>query len=427
MNVTDRLRDGQRDGDRETMDATIAVPDKYQSHCGRLCGVIILLCAFASVSRGDPPIDPLPAPLFSFNANSPASQGGIVDPDGILRLDFPHPHMMHHGNMFGLGRVGDELDAMSTNNTLFPSTASFALLFSVDESTVGAVTPDPILAAFGVPYNALDQAVRGQAAGDQFISTTLFSLVSGGAIEPARTANNVLVRNNFDEGGIDFSANPPTSADDIVQNEPQDRVDATVAESELNRVYFSASAASPSLDHLPGSEFPSGAHIFRHSFGPGGRMMMLFASFSELGLQQADDIDAMVVFDVDGDGEFNGSDRVLLSLTADSPSLTTIPDASATGAAADVFVAVPNQPPALFAAASLLGLGDPQDNIDALEFLECDDAVACVLSHGIRSANAIPALSEWGIITMTLLLFVAGTIIVSAQQKERAPANPNTG
>ncbi len=114
----------------------------------------------------------------------------------------------------------------------------------------------------------------------------------------------------------------------------------------------------------------------------------IYAAFFDLGLEWDDDIDGLVVFDTDGDGVFNGTDEILFSLAPDSPSLLTIPGASAVGAAADIFVARPEQAPAVFASAASLGLGHPDDNIDALDYTLCDDAAACAALRGIRAVIA---------------------------------------
>jgi hypothetical protein len=97
-----------------------------------------------------------------------------------------------------------------------------------------------------------------------------------------------------------------------------------------------------------------------------------------------DDIDALVVFDGNELGHFDESDQVLFSLAPGSPSLATIPGASLEGAAADVFVVGPGQPPALFVAAADLGLGSQPDDIDALDFVLCVDPLDGAARHGIR-------------------------------------------
>jgi hypothetical protein len=382
-------------------------------------GVLVVITGLAVLAQASPPRDPLPPPLYSFDLESPKVESGIVAADAVLVLDFPDPQTLYPGWMLGLGRPGDDLDALSRYDTVIAPNESFALLFSVDRNTVGVAAPDPHLVFRGVPYNVLDQAARGHAAGDQFMSTTLFTRSGTRNKILALLPNSVLVRNNFDEGGTDFVASPPVSAYEAVENEPQDEVDATAAlprqgGQEPNLLYFSVSAGSPSLEFMPGSQPPSGAHIFL--FLPDQEVSTLFASFSDLGLQQDDDIDALIVFDADADGVFSGFDQVLFSLTPGSPSLSTISGASATGAAADVFSVTPGQPPVVFASAADLGLGDAQDNVDALGYTLHNDPEAGAAAHGIRS-NSIPVLSEWGVLAMMLLLVMGGTIILSRRRR----------
>jgi len=293
------------------------------------------------------------------------------------------------GADLGLVDELDDLDALSTDNPSVDPEASFGLLFSVDAESVGAVPPDPALIALNVPYNVMDQAAQGHAAGDQFMSTQLFSL-QGPFDWPI--LNNVLIRNNYDEGGTDFSARPATSAGEPAMDDELDIVSATA---QLTRggggqalnLFFSLTADSPSLDEMPTYGIPSGADIYFNA-APGNdpnEPTVLYAAYDELELVEDDDIDAVIVFDTNESQDFDGTDCVLFSLAPYSPSLETIPGASPEGAAADVFVVIHGQAPALFAAAADLGLGDPLDNIDALDFFFCDDPLACAAAHGIRS------------------------------------------
>ena len=57
-----------------------------------------------------------------------------------------------------------------------------------------------------------------------------------------------------------------------------------------------------------------------------------------------------------------------------------------------------------------LGLDASTDTIDAVDFLPCTDAIACALLHAIRQPP-IPAVSTWGMIVMTVLMLVAGTLV----------------
>jgi len=479
------------------MKATITILSGRRRAGAPLCACVMLLCGLSAATRGDPPIDPLPVPLCSFDRQSPSVLTGEVDADAALIPVVPDLETVFMGWAFGLGLSSDELDAQSVANADVPDSASFAFLFSVDSQTVGAATPAAEMVAAGVPYNTWDQAMRGHAAGDQFMSTTLFSRTgTRDALRVAVILNNVLIRNNFDEGGTDFVAWPETSADDIVVDVQQDSVDATaVWTSETEAIYYSVTADSPSLTGLHGRPSPSGADLFvftppggpmtSHQWQkmPGGVSMRdsgppcqaacsqqasdlyddcmdqggtvevcaatahtllttclqtecgvtpppppgLYASALDLGLRQCDDVDGLIVFDANSDGVFNGSDQVLFSLSPESPSLATIPGASGTGAAADVFLTTPDLvEPVLFASAGDFGLGSATDNIDALDYTLCDDANACAAAHGIRINGSVPTVSAWGVVIMTLLMLGAGTILVTNRGSISPMLSPST-
>jgi hypothetical protein len=347
-------------------------------------GLLVMLAA-APAGLGTPPIDPLPPPDYSFDLASWAVYWGTVGAGDVLTLAFPSPDVLLPGDNLRLASPEDDLDALSAANADVDPSEPFALLFSVSSGTVGVAPPDPALIALHVPFNAMDQADRGHPAGDQFMSTQLFTRLGG---QIGVILNNVLVRNNYDEGGTDFSALPETSAHEPATDEVRDVVDATGwlnrDGEEATNVYFSATTDSPSLEELSQYGFPSGADIFFNERPLAWAPTWLYAAYDQLQLVQEDDIDALVVFDTNENGHFDESDQVLFSLAPGSPSLATIPGASMEGAAADVFVVSPEQPPALFVAATDLGLGAPSDDIDALEFVFCDDALDGAARHGIR-------------------------------------------
>jgi hypothetical protein len=153
-------------------------------------------------------------------------------------------------------------------------------------------------------------------------------------------------------------------------------------------VYFSVTAASPSLgDPLPEPTWsdPSGADIFVNENPLAFAPTELYASSAQLHLDSNDDIDALIVFDTNNNQIFDGTDRVLFSLAPGSPSLSEITGASANGAAADIFVVTVSEGPTVYASAAQLGLGATLDNINALDFHPCDNALECAARHGIRS------------------------------------------
>jgi hypothetical protein len=357
-------------------------------------GVFLLLGAITAASYAAPPRMPLPnqGHQYAFDLPSPTVQAGFLAASDALEFATPVPNVAIPGPLLGLTDPADDLDALSASNAFLPPSASFVLLFSVDRLTVGVEPPDPFLVSEHVPYNVLDQAMREHAAGDQYMSLIVFSAALDGTParpEGARPSNNSLVRNNFDEGGNSFSAQPPTHSRDNPTRDPQDDVNATASlEQFLDRslwnVYFTATGESPSLWPLSQPEPPSGANIF-FAEGPfNQRMTTLYAAAIDLGLDVADDIDGLVVLDRNQNRLYDAGDTVLFSLTPDSPSLAIIPGASGSGAAADIFFAQPSTGPMVLALASDLGLGAATDNIDALDFQICSNAFACALDWGIR-------------------------------------------
>ncbi len=384
----------------------------------------VLACA-TSV-WGLPPLDPLLPPFYSFDCQSPQVLDGTLSCDSVLQFADPTPLEIVPGAALGLGQPGDQIDALSSNSASIIATVPFSVLFSVDRDTVGAVAPDPLLVAQGVPFSVRDQAAKGHAAGDQFISLDTFQLGAAVAGVPVlgSGSNNSQVRNNFDEGGVDFVALPPTSST-TSSTDSEDNVNSTsgTAAAALSvagispSVYFSLCrdtrglCDSPSLATLsPGT--PSGASLYFHpNPGQPGIAPTLFASFGSLGLQQDDDISAVVVLDFDANGVFDGVDRVIYSLDPGSPSLALFADASPVGAAADVFVASPDGTRSLLASAAILGLGAPTDNIDALDVLPCADGLGCVLAHGMRVGD-VPTVSEWGLVILALSVLSAGVVVM---------------
>ena len=340
-----------------------------------------------------PPIAPTTPPLFSFDADSPKCQSGIVGPSAVLALDSPDPRTVIPCDPLGVCGPTADLDALSGSGSGLTVADSFALLISVDRDTVGGIQPDAALVALQVPYNVTDQVGRGQAAGDQYMSMALCTLSAGCQAAPrVPLINNVLIRNNYDEGGTDFSADPPTSADDDGGGAPEDNVDATSADSaslrapDILNVYFSITSPLRGRSGASAAGELLGADIL---FNPDpldvtGADTTLFAFHTDLGLQAFDDIDGMIVFDLDVDGVFNGTDVILFSLTPDSPSVGLIPGSDQDGGGANVFMVSPGVPPERFISAGELGLGNPSDNIDALDVLLCGNAVECAALRGIR-------------------------------------------
>lgn len=347
----------------------------------RLRGVLGLVVGLPIVLLAVPPRDPLPPPLYSFHLDSVSVRAGHVVADGILVINDPYPIAITLGLELGLGLPGDDLDSLSGDNRDLGEADMFVLTFSVDELTTGTVPPDEEFIEDDVGYNVRDQWFRGHQAGDLFMSGVLFNRDGAVGRRNEQIFNNVLVRNNYDEGGTDYFARPETSAEDIVPMGPQDRVNAT-ARDLGGPVFFTVSAGSPSLWFGLPSSRPSGANIFCYTRGE----VFAYAEYSELGLGSGDDIDGLVVLDSDADGMFDGSDQIFFSLSPGSPSLGSFPDGS-DAPAADVLSVRPGESPTVFATSIMLGLGDPMDNIDALDILPCEEVEDCAEDHGIRTPD----------------------------------------
>lgn len=368
---------------------------------------LVLTLGLSTVVLAAPPQVPLPVPSYSFDRQSPQVLAGLVHPGAVLALDQPFPSADVPAANLGLFNLADDLDALSSSGTMLSDPLMpFLFLFSVDRETVGLADPEPLLVGLRVPYNVKDQAARGQAAGDEFVSTEPFTrlgpLRRGGGLN-----NSTECRNNFDEGGTDFAAQPPTHSRDNPGSVPQDNVDALAQPEQTTarggtspriiNLYFSVDAESPSLPLLPGE--PSGANLYFNADPDNSAITELYAAAGELGLQLADDIDAMIVFDLNGDRHFHdglagGPDQVLFSLRRGSPSLATLPGSNLPAPAAHVYSVRPNQPPMLFAPAELFGLGAQvdgiyRDDIDALDLLiGPQDGVSAAALHGIRAILA---------------------------------------
>ncbi len=270
-------------------------------------------------------------------------------------------------------------------------------MFAVDRNTTGDVPPNPVLRSSEVPYNVADQAARGHAAADAFITLSGFT-VNGPAARALRgpVLSNSQSKNQYDEGGHDFGGKPETGSRDY-SSAPEDGVNgmayempesARGAPGPMPAFFFSVAPMSPSLLTLPGN---SPADIFVHPdpFVP-GISPQRFTSAADIGLQATDNIDALLVLDHDDNWQFNDGDVIFLSLSPGSTSLggpVPIPNISSNGAA-DILSARFIDPVTVvlevFAPADQLGLIADSDNVDALEMVFCTDPLACGLGAGIR-------------------------------------------
>jgi hypothetical protein len=354
---------------------------------------------------------------------------GLVNPADVLQLQDGTPVPRLTRDQLGFGFPGDDLNGISSSTSFVAQDNTFVVLFSVTDETQGLVGPDPGLVNQNLPYNVADQAAKNQVGGDQFMSLVLVTRNGPMPTNGVASAvdNNTLVKNNFDEGGSDFGANPETSAEDNT-TDPGDDLDGTKPDNTNliaglgEATYYTAARNSPSLPKLSQGVPPSGATIFFVA-EPGGATadVQIYARFDQLGLVQEDDINALIVFDDNNDGQFNGSDQVIFSLTDGSPSLQTIPGSNGDIARANLFsiTAQPGAGPVLFLSAIQLGLGTGADDLDALDVLLCNNPFACANLHAIRS-GAIPTVSEWGVVGMALLLIVVASLVYGHRKRALA-------
>lgn len=372
---------------------------------------------WATSAYGARPLQPLNCPLYNLDAQSPKVLAGLYNPADLLSCpptpQDEDPTIAISGMELGLSDANDEIDALSNATFSFSPSQPYSLLFNVDRQTVGVVPPDSTLAKSGVPYNVFDQAGKNQQAGDQYMTldTFAFGAAVAGTIAGSGS-NNSAVRNNFDEGGTDYGTSPSTSASSTGSG-TQGGVGSSAGTAAALAVagvspdlYFSVKSGSPSLLTLPDG---SGATIYRYVPGSSPQV---FASFAQLGLSAADDIDAMIVVNQGDPSLFDSGDLVIFSLTPDSPFATSFPGRTdAPGADVYMYAAMSADPPQLRVTSAMFGLGTPSDNITGLDLLPCSDGLACAQVHGIQSDD-VPAVSEWGLASLALVMLVAGTIVL---------------
>lgn len=325
----------------------------------------------ATATAADPTsVNPPPPPLYTFADGSPSTMtfepGDVVLPPG--------PVLAVSRRNLGLFSVLDEVDGLSLRNADIGPLTPFALFFSVDAFSAGAVPPDPMLVAMGFPYNVQDQATKNQAAADVFVVLAPFN--RGGPIGGTRAlGNNSLVRNQGDAGGSDVDATPPISPDafnpdgqDDMDGGTSDRPSAASGMPDVGLIYFSLRDGSPSLFQLPGQ--PTGATIFVDVMPDNVMGTGIYATPSQLGLTFGDEVSSFEVFDSDGPTTFGDpGDLVLFTLSEDS--------LSGTGSGADIFAANGSGSFVPYAFAEDLGLL-MSDRVDMLAIQPCPELDACL-------------------------------------------------
>jgi len=364
---------------------------------------VVIASSVASWGYAFPPNAdvPLDSPLYSVDAGSPITSGPISEAD---LLDKPGPFIAFAAFGFGVAAMPSDLDGVTTGIDSLGPTDEFVLLFSVSRGSTGVAAPDAVLEGLGKPFNVTDQAARLQAPGDIYMSTQSFTIA--GATGGPFSANNVLVLNQGDVGGVDMDLEPNTSPLTMVPAMTIDAVDAIDFPSsvtglpfggsaprgftDVSNLFFTLQEGSAALQELP-SSLPSGANIYLdvNPFQPGGEDIFLRAN--QLGLipvgPDADDIDGFELINSDPNGlplQHGSGPRgvpvtvgVLFSLTPGSGSLA--PGMSP----ADIFISTGGGAFALFASAAELGLG-LTDDITSLSLIVSDDPMALIEDSAIN-------------------------------------------
>jgi hypothetical protein len=363
--------------------------------------VAILLATSPFSLRADDDVsanNPLIPPLFSIDPNSPEVAGGLLLPGDLLLPTGPNmPAVEIPAVNLGLLFPADNVDGLALGATDVGLYDTFVAIFSVDREAVGAVPPDPNLAALGYPFNVQDQASKNQAASDAFMSLSLFDRF--GPVAPIRGTsgrprgyNNTLVINGGDAGGVDFrlspaglspsQLNPPSIPQSNLNGGGGTQTPPPLARSgepravrqPYDRVFFSLAAGSPSLPLLPGTGSGADIYIDTDPNTPAGQL--LYVAPAVLGLLPTDDIDALIVFEDGVPGFASGADQILFSLAPDSPSL-----AGGFGPG-DVFSSEGFGVFELYSAADQLGLAFT-DNLNMLDYVFCDHIPTCVYEWAI--------------------------------------------
>ncbi len=366
-----------------------------------LVAFVALAFGFVDSVRAVPPTDPVSTPLFSFDIDSPSitSPSSTINPDQVLRVIMPdaEPVPAINAMNIGLGQQGDDLDAISFSKSAISPQQQFIFMFAVDRATTGDVPPNPSLLDNEVPYNVADQAARGHAAGDAFLTLSNYT-VNGPVSRSLRgiPESNTQGKNQYDEGGHDFGGRPETGSRDYSTDDVDDvngmayemPESARGAPGPTPAFFYSVAPGSPSLLTLPGNS-PADVFVHPNPFAAGISPQRYVAA-TDIGLQSADDIDALVVLDHDDNRQFNPGDVIFLSLAPGSPSLggvSPIPNISSNGAA-DILSARFIDPVTVvlevFAPSANLGLIGDSDNVNAMEIVFCSDPLACGQGAGIR-------------------------------------------
>jgi len=322
-----------------------------------VCLTAVALLATAGYLPANPPPDPIsidahsPSIPLCVNPKNPADIYGLVgggngcdvNPFGGPVIHVPAPN-------YGV-TAQDENDGHSAGER--DPFAPVAIYFSGDRASQGLP---------GTEYEIEEN--NFQAAGDRFVTNGLtvgspaMSMAAcapttiGPPAFPGRPANILSV--NQDQ----YNEIPSIGASVLNRNRILDNMDAV--ELQLfdidgdnihdRPIYFTVDKVSPS--------YPGGPSDILFS-PPGAPGFAVFSFAPQIGLTNRDNVDALAVYDVNGNGIADpGLDYVVFSLDRGSPSLG--------GSAADLFVSDFNGFFCLFLKAADLGLARC-DNVDAVD------------------------------------------------------------
>jgi hypothetical protein len=336
----------------------------------------LLLAAAAELALANPPpprqrdpisLDPF-SPSNAFGTTWADLYGDNPMPPGMgFDIGGPGPVLHVFAPAYGVLPMPDDTDALS--NGEFGVNRPQVIYFSVDDLSQGLP---------GTPVR--NQALRGQQAGDRYVlngvsSTTPaagpFPAVRVGGLGGPRhllSANQTVYNEipSIPPGAFNVFPAPAgfTVMDDMdaLELNPIDLNGDGVHDTWL---YFSLAPGSPTLGML--GALPGDLLVAP----PRAPVAGIYALAGQMGLQPADDIDAVAVFESGGNRRVAnpGVDRALFSLARNSPSLRG-PDGVAGTAddisPADVLITSFAGNFAVFMRASQLGL-QTTDNIDALD------------------------------------------------------------
>lgn len=138
---------------------------------------LVAFLLFGVSHAGAQPHALVPLPTPEFSVDRASPLNDTIPGAAASVLKKPGPYALHTGAGMGLLDPNDELDALSYDRSeAAPYTQTFLLLFGVDRATVGAVPPDPFLVSQNRPFNVFDQAQRNQHAGDLYLSLGAYDL-----------------------------------------------------------------------------------------------------------------------------------------------------------------------------------------------------------------------------------------------------------